>query len=86
MRDLKDKLDLLWDIIDIKSGAVLGVMSGIFILMTIISFATKGAFKVPDEFLSVYATAVTGVTVTKVTTMRMGGKKDESTKVDSPDA
>lgn len=78
------KFDLLWHILDIPSGTVLGVMSGVFIAMTVVSFLTKGAFKVPDEFLSVYATAVTGVTVTKITAIRT--EKKGATRAEDSDA
>lgn len=79
------KFDLLWRLLDIPSGAILGVMSGSFIVMAWVSFFWP-RFTIPEGFLGLYMTAVTGVTVTKVTTTKISKKEESSAKADNPDA
>lgn len=82
------KFDLLWRLLDIPSGAILGVMSGSFIIMAWVSFFWP-QFSIPEGFLGLYMTAVTGVTITKVTstTTRVENKKEApSETIDNPDA
>ena len=63
------KFDLLWRLLDVPSGAVLGVLSGSLIIMTWISFFAP-RFKIPDGFIASYAVAVGGVTVNNIGTRR----------------
>ena len=59
------KFDLLWRLLDIPAGAILGVMSGSFIIMAWISFFNPH-YQIPQGFLGIYATAISGFTITKV--------------------
>jgi hypothetical protein len=69
------RLAILWRILDIPSGAVLGVFHGSIIVMSFLAFFFP-RFKVPSAILTAYGTAVGGVTVTKFSSGGDNGPKE----------
>lgn len=74
------RFDLLWRLLDIPAGAILGVLSGSLIVMTWISFFSP-KYQIPDGFIASYAVAVGGVTVNNIGTNR----NKRAVKPDAPD-
>lgn len=69
------RLLVLWHVLDIPSGAILGVYTGAVLVMSLVQFFSRDHFVVPGALLTGYATAVTGVTASKFI---KGGGKDET--------
>jgi len=78
------RFDLLWRLLDVPSGAVLGVLSGSFVIMAWISFFYP-TFTIPEGFLGGYGMALGGVTVNGIAKKMAGKREAENAKVDSPD-